>query len=96
MASARGTLGKVLRRLGDLEGARAEHGQALAIYEAQYGPNGPEVGASRANLGLVLRGLGDLEGARTELEEAVAILAANDPDDSRIRDVRSLLEDLHH
>jgi hypothetical protein len=51
-------LGTVLRRLGDLAGARAQYERALAISEATLGPDNPNVAIGRGNLGLVLQDLG--------------------------------------
>ena len=42
--------------------------RALAIHEAAYGPDHPQLASDRINLGVVLRDLGDLAGARRELE----------------------------
>jgi tetratricopeptide (TPR) repeat protein len=55
--------------------------RALAIAEAAYGPEHPEVGTRLNNLALVLRDLGDLAGARERFERALAIdLAAYGPE----------------
>jgi hypothetical protein len=45
----------------------------VAIGEAAFGPDHPEVAAWRNNLGGVLRALGDLAGARAQLERALEI-----------------------
>jgi Tfp pilus assembly protein PilF len=47
--------------------------RALAIKEAAYGPNHPEVAIALINLGIVQRDLGELPAARTTLERALAI-----------------------
>jgi tetratricopeptide (TPR) repeat protein len=67
-------LGLVLRALGDLAGAKAHFERALAIDEAAYGPNHPQVAIWLNNLGRVLQDLGDLEGARAHFARALAIL----------------------
>ena len=55
--------------------------RALAIDEAAYGPDHPDVASTRNNLGLVLQDLGDLAGARPLYERALAINeAAYGPD----------------
>jgi tetratricopeptide (TPR) repeat protein len=72
----RGSLGNVLRDLGDLPGAREQYKRALAIGEAALGPDHPTMGTWRNNLGLVLRDLGDLPGAREQCERALAISEA--------------------
>jgi hypothetical protein len=54
----RGNLGGVLRRLGDLQGARAQYERALAIGEAALGPDHATVATIRSNLGTVLQDLG--------------------------------------
>jgi hypothetical protein len=77
MGDRHDALGRVLRDLGDLEGARAELGQALAFFEAAMGPDHPEVATARGKLGGVLRDLGDLPAARAELERALVIVEAS-------------------
>jgi tetratricopeptide (TPR) repeat protein len=66
-------LGRHLRMVADLAGARAAHERALAIAENTFGPNDPRVAVQVNNLGLVLRALGDLAGARAAYERALAI-----------------------
>ena len=44
-------LGRVLRDLGDLAGARRELERAVAIDEAVYGPDHPGVATDRSNFG---------------------------------------------
>ena len=46
----------------------------MAIDEAAYGPEHPEVATVVNNLGSVLRDLGDLPGARAAFERALAIV----------------------
>jgi Tfp pilus assembly protein PilF len=59
------------RRSRWLRGAATS--RALAIREAVYGPDHPEVANDLYNLGIVLRELGDLSAARAALERALAI-----------------------
>ncbi|MGW4944485.1 tetratricopeptide repeat protein, partial [Actinoplanes sp. NPDC004185] len=55
--------------------------RALAIDEAAYGPDHPEVGTYLSNLALILRDLGELPDARRLTERALAIdEAAYGPD----------------
>jgi len=53
--------------------AKEMHERALAIGEATYGPDHPQVAIYVNNLGLVLQALGDLEGAKKMYERALAI-----------------------
>ncbi len=53
--------------------ARDAFQRALAIDEAAFGPEHPQVAIGVNNLGLVLQDLGDLEGARACLERALRI-----------------------
>ena len=66
-------LGGVLQAMGDLEGARAHLERALAINEAAYGPDHPNVAIRVNNLGGVLRDMGDFEGARAHYQRALRI-----------------------
>ena len=68
----------MLRALGDLASARAALERALAIDEAVYGPEHPEVATAVNNLGGVLYAQGDLAGARASFERALAIWEAFD------------------
>jgi tetratricopeptide (TPR) repeat protein len=78
-------LGRVLRALGDPNGAKAQFERALAIGKAVLGPDHPEVATWRGGLGNVLWELADLVGARAQLERALAISeAALGPDDSEV------------
>ena len=78
-------LGCVLQDLGDLAGAKAHYERALAIDEAAYGPNHPEVATDVNNLGFVLQDLGDLAGAKAHYERALAIdEAAYGPDHPQV------------
>ena len=55
-------LGYYLREAADYQGARAAYERALAIDEAVYGPDHPNVASRVNNLGGVLQDLGDLPG----------------------------------
>jgi hypothetical protein len=63
----------MMRVAGDLAGARAAIERALAIDEAAFGPDHPNVVIRVNNLGSVLQDLGDLAGARVALERVLAI-----------------------
>jgi tetratricopeptide (TPR) repeat protein len=69
-------LGHVLHDLGDLTAARTHHQRALTIYEAQLGPDHPNVARSLDHLGAVLADLGDLPAACTHHQRALAIRQA--------------------
>lgn len=73
MARWYNTLGTVLFRLRDLDGARTEHERALEIGEATLGSDHSNMAFWHNNLGVVLRQLGDLDGARSHLERALEI-----------------------
>ena len=61
--------------------AKKNYERALAIDEAVYGPDHPDVAIRVSNLGGVLRDLGDLKGAKKNYERALAIgEAAYGPD----------------
>lgn len=75
-ANAAGLLNEIgyhLKMVADLAGARAAYEKALAIDEATFGPDHPDVATNVNNLGGVLRALGDLTGARAAYERALAI-----------------------
>ena len=55
MAAWHSNLGLVLRELGDLGGARAQHERALEIGQATLGPDHPDVAVYRRNLDDVLQ-----------------------------------------
>jgi tetratricopeptide (TPR) repeat protein len=86
------TAGRLLNQAGFYLNNRAEFGaandcfkRALAIDEATYGPNHPQVAIAMNNLGGVLRSLGDPEGAKTHFERALAIdEAAYGPDHPKV------------
>ncbi|MCG8095038.1 MAG: tetratricopeptide repeat protein, partial [Candidatus Thiodiazotropha endolucinida] len=65
--------GNHLHMVADYAGARVAYERALAIFEAAFGPDHPNVARSVNNLGLVLQDLGDLAGARAALDRALAI-----------------------
>ena len=66
-------MGMVLRRLGELAGARSAHGRALAIHEAIYGADHPTLAVSLECLGLVLLVLGEGQAGRELIERAMVI-----------------------
>ena len=68
-----GTYLQVHARLTD---AQALLERALAIDEAAYGPDHPDVATDLNNLALILRDLGQLEAARPLQERALAITQA--------------------
>jgi tetratricopeptide (TPR) repeat protein len=73
--------GAYLRVHARLADAKPLAERALAIDEAAYGPDHPEVATDLNNLALILRGLGQLEAARPLQERALAITeATNGPD----------------
>jgi Tetratricopeptide repeat len=66
---------------------------ALAINEAAYGPDHPEVAITLTNLGNVQQDLGDLAGARATLQRALAIFqAAYGPDHPHVATVAGDLQ----
>jgi Tfp pilus assembly protein PilF len=80
-AALLGSLGIYLTVSAQLKSARATQQRALAIKEAAYGPDHPEVAATLTNLGIVQRELGDLADARATQQRALAIFeAAYGPD----------------
>jgi tetratricopeptide (TPR) repeat protein len=68
-----GEMARHLRRVANYEEARAAIERALAINEAAFGPDHPNVATVVNNLGSVLGDLGDHEGARAAYERALAI-----------------------
>jgi tetratricopeptide (TPR) repeat protein len=82
-AAASETTGALLNQVGvylwsraELAAARVSLDQALAIKEAAYGTDHPQVARTLGNLGNVLRELGELPDARQQLERALAIFEA--------------------
>jgi tetratricopeptide (TPR) repeat protein len=83
----------------ELAQARQLYERALAILEAQFGPDHPNTAASLDSLGNVLHDLGDLPAARDYHERALAILEAqlglNHPDTANsLSNLGSVLNDL--
>jgi tetratricopeptide (TPR) repeat protein len=66
-------LGSHRNMVADYAGARTAYERALAIDQAVYGPDHPNVAIDVNNLGSVLKALGDLAGARAAFERALAI-----------------------
>ncbi len=85
-------LGYHLDLAGDYGGARTAYERALAIDEATFGPDHPNVARDANNLGSVLDDMGDYSGARTAYERALAIDEATfGPDHPNVaRDVNNL------
>jgi tetratricopeptide (TPR) repeat protein len=82
-------------QLGELEAARTSLQRALAIEEAVYGPEHPEVARMLGNLGNVQHELGKREAARTSLQRALAIFERfYGPDHADTSRARSSLERL--
>jgi tetratricopeptide (TPR) repeat protein len=74
---------QVYARLGE---ARPLAERALAIAEAAYGPDHPDVGIRLSNLAAIWKDLGQLERARPLAERALAIAeAAYGPDHPTVR-----------
>jgi tetratricopeptide (TPR) repeat protein len=80
LATARESTGALLNQVGlylagraELPAARATLERALAIKEAAYEADHPQVAVTLDNLGLVLGELGELSAARARLERALAI-----------------------
>jgi len=65
--------GLYLKGRAEFAEAKAAYERALAIAEAAYGLDHPNVAVTINNLGGVLKALGDLDGARAHLERALAI-----------------------
>ena len=108
-----GNLGSVLQDLGDRDKVRGERDRArahyeearvrleraLAIYEAEYGPDHRLVSTPLNNLGTILRNLGDLQGAleyhRRALEIDEAEYGPNHPEVATdLNNIGSVLWDL--
>ncbi len=67
------SLGRHLRMVADLAGAKQADERALEIDEARLGPDHPNVATDLSNLGVVLHDQGDLAGARQAHERALEI-----------------------
>ncbi len=80
-----------LRDLGRPADARPLAQRAVAIAEAAYGPDHPEVGIHLSRLAQILSHLGQPEQARPPAERAVAItetaLGADHPRSTEYRDI---------
>jgi tetratricopeptide (TPR) repeat protein len=74
-------LGTLLRRLGDLEGARTAYARALEITEAKLGPDDTIVAVCAFNLASVLAEMGDRAAAREIFQRALDIFKARLGDD---------------
>jgi len=70
------SLGNHLRMIAAFDDALAANRRALAIAEAQHGPDDPAVAIAVNNLGRVLQDKGDLDGARAAFEQALKIVEA--------------------
>ena len=68
--------GTYLHVQAKLTDAKELQERALAIDEAAYGPDHPEVATDLNNLAAILRDLGQPEGARSLQERALAITEA--------------------
>jgi len=66
-------VGLYLTGRADLAGAKRALQRAVAVAEAAYGPEHPEVATDVSNLGDVLHEMGDLDGARMCFERALGI-----------------------
>ena len=72
-----GSLGLVLRELGDFPGAKTCFEKALGIAERAYGSKPVELLPYLNNSGLILSQLGDAAGAKRSLERALRIAEAD-------------------
>ena len=66
-------LGTLLKKEGDLAGAKAHYERALAMLKETYGPEHPQLTTTLSNLSDVLEELGDKAGARFYAERAFSI-----------------------
>ncbi len=85
-------LGSHLQNVAEYAGAKAAYERALAIDEAAFGPDHPNIASDVNNLGLVLQAQGDYAGAKAAYERALAIdEAAFGPDHPDVaRDINNL------
>ena len=67
------SLGYHISDLADYAGAQAAYERAIKIWEANLGPEHPQVATGVNNLGNVLQDLGDLAGAKAAYERALKI-----------------------
>ena len=85
----------MLQELGDNLGAKAALERALAIAEAVFGLDHPDVAIYVNNLGSVLRDLGDYAEAKAAFERALAICeAVFGPDHPNVSIIRGNIDDL--
>ncbi|MCD4801031.1 MAG: tetratricopeptide repeat protein, partial [Methanococcoides sp.] len=78
-------MGLYLKGRAQFAEAKEMHERALAIDEAAYGPDHPDVAIDVNNLGLVLEDLGDMEEAKKMFERALVIdEAAYGPDHPQV------------
>ena len=87
----------MLRAQGDLTGTKALYERALAIDEAAFGPDHPDVAIDLNNLGLVLESQDDLAGAKPLYERALQIcrefLGDDHPTTKNVQDNLQRLEE---
>ena len=80
-----GRLGRYLSASAQFRAGLSAQERALAIFEAAYGPDHPEVARALGSLGIVQRQLGELPAARASQERALAIFeAAYGPDHPQV------------
>jgi hypothetical protein len=85
----------IWRDVGELGKARPLTERALAIAEAAYGPDHPEVAIRLNNLAMIWRDVGELGKARPLAERALAIDEATyGPDHPTVATLRTNLADL--
>jgi tetratricopeptide (TPR) repeat protein len=97
--SAWNAYGRILDVIANHAGAKAAFERALAIDEAVFGPDHPNVGRDVNNLGMVLNALGDHVGAKAAYERVLAIIEkVSGPDHPNIatlvNNLGSVLHDL--
>jgi tetratricopeptide (TPR) repeat protein len=91
------SVGVYLWGRAELSAARVTLERALAITEAVYGPDHPEVAQTLGNLGVVLAGLEELPQARAMIERVLAILeAAYGPDHLQVARTLVNLGGIHY
>ena len=103
LGSAPEQTARLLARVGQYQEARAQYtparellARAVAIFEAVYGPEHPEVAGTLDYLGIVQQQLGELEAARATVERALAIfeqrLGPQHPYTAQAREILSEME----
>jgi tetratricopeptide (TPR) repeat protein len=80
--------------MGDYEGAKQKHEQALKIAEKVLGRDHPMVASILNNLGIYLHYLGDYEGARQKHEQALEIVGTWGLSRDHLVDVAQTLNNL--